>query len=70
MPRIGRCGPSFITPPHGLEGLHFDEAVKRGTQLFDGQDYLSNKTFCQYFKSGRIRPEDLLRTARSISTTA
>lgn len=46
-------------PLHGLEGLHFDEAVKRGAQLFGGRGYLSNQVFRRYFKSGRIRPEDL-----------
>ncbi|MDP3599115.1 MAG: DUF2309 domain-containing protein [Nitrospirota bacterium] len=46
-------------PLHGLEGLHFDEAIKRGAQLFGGRGYLSNQVFRRYFKSGRIRPEDL-----------
>ncbi len=46
-------------PLHGLEGLHFDEAVKRGAQFFGGRSYLSNQVFRRHFKSGRIRPEDL-----------
>jgi uncharacterized protein YbcC (UPF0753/DUF2309 family) len=45
-------------PLHGLERLHFDEAVKRGTQLFSGRGYLSNEIFRRYVKHGRI-PEDL-----------
>ena len=48
----------YHNPLHGLEGLHFDEAVKRGTQLFGGRGYLSNEVFRNYFKSGRICQED------------
>lgn len=54
-------------PLHGLEGLHFDEAVKRGTQLFGGRGYLSNEVFRHYFKNGRIRPEDLQATVEPLA---
>ena len=33
-------------PLHGLEGLHFDEAVKRGAHLFGGRGYLSRGNHC------------------------
>ncbi|MDP3596071.1 MAG: Na-translocating system protein MpsB, partial [Nitrospirota bacterium] len=54
-------------PLHGLEGLHFDAAIKRGTQLFGGRGYLSNETFRRYFKSGRISPEDLQATIEPLA---
>lgn len=46
-------------PLHGLEELHFHEAVKRGAHLFGGRGYLSNETFRRYFNDGRISLEDL-----------
>jgi uncharacterized protein YbcC (UPF0753/DUF2309 family) len=46
-------------PLHGLESLPFDQAVKRGTQLFGGRGYLNNDTFRGHLQSGRIHPEDL-----------
>lgn len=55
-------------PLHGLEGLHFEEAVKRGAQLFGGRGYLRNQIFRHYFKSGRIRPEDLQATVERLAT--
>ena len=55
-------------PLHGLEGLHFEEAVKRGAQLFGGRGYLRNQVFRHYFKSGRIRPEDLQATVERLAT--
>ena len=54
-------------PLHGLEGLHFDAAIKRGAQLFGGRGYLSNETFRRYFKSGRISPEDLQATIEPLA---
>ncbi len=46
-------------PLHGLESLPFDQAVRRGAQLFGGKEYLDNETFRGYVKSGRICEEDL-----------
>jgi len=46
-------------PLHGMEDHHFDEAVTRAQQLLGGQGYLSNETFRDYFRSGRIRLEHL-----------
>ena len=46
-------------PLHGLESLPFEEAVKRGAQLFGGRGYLSNDTFRGYLQQGRIRTRDL-----------
>jgi uncharacterized protein YbcC (UPF0753/DUF2309 family) len=41
-------------PLHGLEHLHFDEAVRCGDQLLGGNGYLSNEIYRSYFKTGRI----------------
>src|SRR5687767_6431819 len=46
-------------PLHGLESMSFEQAVKRGAQLFGGQGYLSNETFREYLRQGRIRSHDL-----------
>jgi uncharacterized protein len=41
-------------PLHGLEDLHFDDAVRRAQRLLGGNGYLPNETFRDYFRSGRI----------------
>ncbi|HEX7230484.1 MAG TPA: DUF2309 domain-containing protein [Candidatus Binatia bacterium] len=41
-------------PLHGLEELHFEKAVRRGKRLLGAQPYLSNDTFRDYFRRGRI----------------
>jgi uncharacterized protein len=41
-------------PLHGLEDLHFEEAVRRSRRLLGGNGYLSNELFRDYFRSGRI----------------
>ena len=46
-------------PLHGLEDLHFEEAVRRGRRLLGGNGYLSNELFRDYFRSGRILPQQL-----------
>ena len=46
-------------PLHGLESLPFEEAVKRGAQLFGGRGYLGNETFREYLRQGRISSRDL-----------
>jgi len=46
-------------PLHGLEDLHFEEAVGRAQQLLGGKGYLSNEIFRGYFRSGRILPRHL-----------
>jgi uncharacterized protein YbcC (UPF0753/DUF2309 family) len=46
-------------PLHGLESLSFEQAVKRGAQLFGGRGYLSNDTFRGYLQQGRIRAGDI-----------
>lgn len=48
-------------PLPSLEGLHFDEAVKRGAHLFGGRGYLSNEIFRRYFKNGRVPYHQPLR---------
>jgi uncharacterized protein YbcC (UPF0753/DUF2309 family) len=46
-------------PLHGLEGLHFDEAVQRAEGLLGGKGYLSNELFRDYVRSGRILPHQI-----------
>jgi uncharacterized protein len=46
-------------PLHGLEDLHFEEAVRRGRRLLGGNGYLSNDLFREYFRSGRILPHQI-----------
>ena len=46
-------------PLHGLEYLPFEEAVSRAQRLLDGKAYLSVEIFRDYFRSGRILPDQL-----------
>lgn len=46
-------------PLHGLEDMHFSEAVQRGEELLGGGSYLPNGVFREYFRSGRILPHHL-----------
>ncbi|MEX5215819.1 MAG: DUF2309 domain-containing protein [Nitrospiraceae bacterium] len=55
-------------PLHGLEELPFDQAVKRGEQLFGGRGYLPNAAYRRYFEEGRIRIEDLSEVLSPIAT--
>ncbi|HSE60231.1 MAG TPA: putative inorganic carbon transporter subunit DabA, partial [Nitrospiraceae bacterium] len=55
-------------PLHGLEDLPFDQAVKRGEQLFGGRGYLPNGAYRRYFEQGLIRTEDLTEVLSSIAT--
>lgn len=48
-------------PWPSLEGLHFDEAVKRDAHLFGGQRYLINEIFRRHFKNGRVPYHQPLR---------
>jgi len=41
-------------PLHGLEGLQFDEAVKKGSSLFHGQAFLSRERYQQYLHEGKV----------------
>jgi uncharacterized protein YbcC (UPF0753/DUF2309 family) len=43
-------------PLHGLEDLHFEEAVQQGHQFLGGRGYLPAEIFRDYFHSGRILP--------------
>ena len=53
-------------PLHGLESLHFEEALRRGHQLLGGKGYLPNETFREYFRSGRIRPHHIDAALKSL----
>lgn len=44
-------------PLHGLEDLHFDEAVRRAHKLLGGNGYLPSETFRDHFRAGRISPD-------------
>lgn len=46
-------------PLHGLEEHPFDDAIRQGYRLLGGKGYLSNETFRDYFRLGRIRPDHL-----------
>src|SRR5918993_3090023 len=46
-------------PLHGLEYLDFEEAVSRAQRLLNGKGYLSVEIFRDYFRSGRILPDQL-----------
>ncbi|MFQ5542811.1 MAG: putative inorganic carbon transporter subunit DabA [Nitrospiria bacterium] len=52
---------SFVTnnPLHSLEYRDFEEAIDLGRERLDGKGYLSNSLYREYFKSGRILPEDI-----------
>ena len=43
-------------PLHGLEDLHFSDAVRRGQEILGGGGYLPSSIFRSYFRSGRILP--------------
>ena len=51
-------------PLHGLENLPFDQAVKRGEQLFGGRGYLPNGAYRRYFEQGLIRIEAAILVER------
>lgn len=44
---------------HGLEYLTFEEAVQQGQRFLGGRPYLPNEVFRDYFRSGRIRIEEV-----------
>ncbi|MEK7748219.1 MAG: putative inorganic carbon transporter subunit DabA [Nitrospirota bacterium] len=49
----------YRNPLHGLERLHFDEAVRLGEWFLEGKGYLSSKMYRDYFHSGRILLKDI-----------
>ena len=46
-------------PLHGLEDLHFDDAVRRAHRLLGGDGYLPNAIYRDYLRKGRILAADL-----------
>jgi uncharacterized protein YbcC (UPF0753/DUF2309 family) len=46
-------------PLHGLEDLHFNDAVRRARRLLGGEGYLPNETYRDYLRSGRITSDHL-----------
>ncbi len=45
------------SPIHGLEYLPFDQAVRKGKDLFGGNGYLANEEYRQFYRNGRITKE-------------
>jgi uncharacterized protein YbcC (UPF0753/DUF2309 family) len=48
-------------PIHGLEYLPFDQAVRKGKDLFGGNGYLENEEYRQFYRNGRITKESFKR---------
>jgi hypothetical protein len=46
-------------PLHGLEELHFNDAIARAGKILGGRGFLSDRLFREYFKAGRIAPRHL-----------
>ncbi|MFN8854887.1 MAG: DUF2309 domain-containing protein [Planctomycetaceae bacterium] len=67
IPRLGALLPFqgpitsfvFLNPLQGLEGLPFDEAVRRGAEIFGCAPYLSETRYLQKQSQGRITAEEL-----------
>ena len=57
-------------PLHGLEGLHFEEAIKEAEKIFRGDGYLQNKENRIYYKKGRITEEALNNALNEVSKDA
>ncbi len=51
---------AFVNTLQALEGLPFDEGLKRGSQLYKCQPYLTEDRYRQELAQGRIRQEDLV----------
>jgi len=54
-------------PLHGLEYLHFEEAVKIGHEALGGKGYLSNELYREYVRSGRIQPHHIDAALRPLA---
>ncbi len=61
---------TFISrnPLQGLEQFSFEEAVRRGEQLFGGRGYLSCDAYREAFQSGRIQPWQLNDALRPLAS--
>ena len=61
---------TFISrnPLQGFEQLHFDEAVRRGEQLFGGRGYLSCAAYRDAFRRGRIQSGHVDAALRPLAT--
>jgi uncharacterized protein YbcC (UPF0753/DUF2309 family) len=61
---------TFISrnPLQGLEHLKFEEAVRRGEQLFGGRGYLPLDLYREEFLRGRIRPLDVDEVLRPLAS--
>ncbi|MEK9629988.1 MAG: DUF2309 domain-containing protein [Nitrospinota bacterium] len=57
-------------PLHGLERLHFEDAIKEADRFFRGTGYLQNKENRIYYKQGRITEEALNGALKKISKEA
>ncbi|MCF6157308.1 MAG: DUF2309 domain-containing protein [wastewater metagenome] len=68
---IANCWPmrNFVhhNPLHGLEHLHFEEAVRHGHRFLGGKGYLSCEIFRDYVRSGRILPHHINAALKPLS---
>lgn len=55
-------------PLHGFEDLEFDEALKRGEDVFGGRGYLSLDVSRRFYFEGRIDERRLEELLRSVAT--
>lgn len=61
----------FLNPLQGLEDLPFDEAVRKGAEIFGCAPYLSEERYFFKQKQGRITPEELTGVlSRELNSTA
>lgn len=54
-------------PLHGLEHLHFEEAINQAERFLKGRGYLSNNQYRRYFKEKRINEESIIGALKDIS---
>jgi uncharacterized protein YbcC (UPF0753/DUF2309 family) len=57
-------------PLHGLEEVHFEEAVRRAHHILGGTGYLPNDLFRDYLRSGRILSQHLDAALKPLSPDA
>ena len=54
----------FLNPLMGMEGLPFDEAVRRGAALFGCEAYLAEDRYHEKLNQGRITADELSEIVR------
>ncbi|MCK5235724.1 MAG: DUF2309 family protein, partial [Deltaproteobacteria bacterium] len=51
-------------PLHGFEDMSFEDALKKGKDLFGAEGYLPEETYIDYLRCGRIKAEHLHQSLR------